>query len=108
MTLLLPLGAALSATNKLAVLGGHGPNEPDLAQAILHNAPVTRPVWINQHGRAVAVADNTSNPPRRDPAAVRKALLNHYRRRAKGPTSIAALGTDQLPEGRGAAPTVPA
>ncbi|MBC7680013.1 MAG: hypothetical protein H7233_13660, partial [Pseudorhodobacter sp.] len=75
VTLLLPLGAALGTTDELAVLHGHGPIEPDLARAVLHNAPVIRPVWVDEHGAAVAAGDSTSSPPRGDPDAVRQALL---------------------------------
>ena len=75
VSLLIPLGAALGTTDEPAVLQGHGPVEPDLLQAALHNAPRIRPVWVDEDGVPVAVGDAVECPPRGDPQAVRDALL---------------------------------
>ncbi|MCW2613367.1 MAG: hypothetical protein JWN08_361 [Frankiales bacterium] len=55
VSLLVPLGAALGTTDEVAMLEGHGPVEPDLLQAVLHNAPVLRPVWVDADGVPVAI-----------------------------------------------------
>ena len=85
VSLLIPLGAALGTTDELAVLQGHGPVEPDLLQAALRNAPLIRPVWVDDDGVPVAVGDAVECPLRGDPQAVRDTLL----RMAQAPPGVA-------------------
>lgn len=89
VTVLIPIGAALGTTEELAVLAGHGPLEPDLAQAVLHTAPVLRPVWIDGHGLPVAVGDRVERPARADPrrCAGRAAAAGRDRPVPAGPTT---------------------
>ena len=84
VSLLIPLGAALGTTDEPAVLQGHGPIEPDLLQAALHNAPRIRPIWVDEDGVPVAVGDAVHCPPRGDPRAVRDVLL----RMAQAPPGV--------------------
>lgn len=76
VTLLVPLGAALRTTGELAELQGHGPIEPDLLAAALANAPVVRVVHVDDRGVPVGVGQQTVSPARRDPVALRQALLH--------------------------------
>src|SRR4051794_10886621 len=72
-----PLPTALGAGDEPAELVGHGPIDPDLLQQLLLAAPVLHRVWVDPDtGVPVAVDDRTWQPPRRDPEALRAALLD--------------------------------
>jgi hypothetical protein len=59
----------------VAVLVGHGPVEPDVLQQLLLASPVLRAVHVDAAGVPVSVSDRVHRPQRRDPQAVRQALL---------------------------------
>src|SRR3954447_15128667 len=72
-----PLPTALGASDEPAELVGHGPIDRDLLQQLLLAAPVLHRVWVDPDtGVPVAVDDRTWQPPRRDPEALRAALLD--------------------------------
>src|SRR5206468_2781095 len=74
---LVPISSALGSSDVPAELVGHGPIDADLLQQLLLNAPVLTRVWVDPDtGVPVAVDDRTWTPPRRDPVALREALLD--------------------------------
>jgi hypothetical protein len=72
-----PLPTTLGASDDPAELVGHGPLDPDLLQQLLLSAPTLHRVWVDpETGVPVAVDDRTWQPGRRDPHALRAALLD--------------------------------
>jgi hypothetical protein len=74
---LVPLTSALGTSDETAELVGHGPIDADLLAQLLLAAPTLTRVWVDPAtGVPVAVDDRTWTPPRRDPEALRAALLD--------------------------------
>ena len=68
--------AALGVSDEPGELVGHGPIEPDLVGDLLLAGPRLRAVWTDESGGPVAVDDRVVVPPRGDPQALRRALLD--------------------------------
>ena len=70
-----PLGAALGTTDELAELVGHGPLDPEQLAQLLLSGPRLRAVHVDARGVPVSVDTTVLSPPRDDPEALRRALL---------------------------------